>query len=447
MTKTRVNLLTAVNAASVEIDRLSLDDEPYIAIRNVMWMTDDIVMNDGLYPKSENEKGYASMDGRIMPFGHPQVAGEYVVISNLDNKAAATALAKYYGGVHAENVRKSGDGYYADVMINERVARAHKDGGLLLEWVGNAEKYKAEGGQKPGNIHMSTGLLLERKQQQGNSKGKSYSWVATNQSYDHLAILFHEQGAGGDKVSIAVNCDLVINSELPLMQTNEDALKDSYGEKRDLLNAAVKERYATGDNYAYVEDFDNEAAVVCLPDRMFKVRYSMEDGNPILGEEVGDVVSKTEYELKRPGMLANILERFKDAVQWNSKQTTKPVQANETEEEDMSPEEVQAIVDKAIGAVNQSLESVQAENATLKAQVAATEAALAANAESGLASKRAIVAEKLGEVIANSLSGDALEDAVARCSVAAPLVGGFQGNQEEADELAGYSINSHAEAK
>lgn len=438
MTQTRVNLLTAVNAASVEIDRLNLDDEPYIAIRNVMWMTDDIVMNDGLYPKSENEKGYASMDGRIMPFGHPQVAGQYVVISNLDNKAAATALAKYYGGVHAENVRKSGDGYYADVMINERVAKGHKDGGLLLEWVGNAEKYKAEGGDKPSNIHMSTGLLLERKQQQGNSKGKNYSWVATNQSYDHLAILFHEQGAGGDKVSIAVNCDQVINSTLP--EVNEDALKDSYGEMREKLNAAIKERYATADSYAFVEDFDNEAVVICTPTRMFKVRYSLEDGNPILGEEVGDVITKTEYEMKTN----RLKDWFKSLVQWNSKQT-EPVQAIKTEEQDMTPEEVQAIVDKALGAVNQKLESVQAENETLKGEVAAAKTAISANADAALAAKREIVKAKLGEVIANSLTGEALDDAVARCSTAASLAAGFQGNQDEADELEGYSINSHAQ--
>lgn len=372
-----------------------------------------------------------------MPFGHPQVAGQYVVISNLDNKAAATALAKYYGGVHAENVRKSGDGYYADVMINERVAKAHQDGGLLLSWVGNAEKYKSEGGEKPDNIHMSTGLLLERKQQQGNSKGKSYSWVATNQSYDHLAILFHEQGAGGDKVSIAVNCDSVINSELPAV--NESALDDSYGEQMSLLDAAVKERYATTDTYAFVMDFDREAAIVRAGERVFKVRYSLEDGNPILGEEVGDVVQKTEYEMK-----TNRLKGWlQSLVQWNSKQT-EPVQAIKPEEQDMTPEEVQAIVDKALGAVNQSLESVQAENEVLKGEVAAAKASIAANADAALASKRAIVAEKLGEVIANQLYGEGLDDAVARCSVAAPLVGGLPQLNAADDQWAGYSLNQEA---
>lgn len=448
MTKTRVNLLTAVNASSVEIDRLVMDDEPYAAIRNVRWMTDNIVLNDGLYSKEENEKGYSSMEGRLMPFGHPKVNGEYVAISNIDNQSAAFALGKYYGGVHAQNVKKRGDEYYVDVMVNERAAGAHKDGQALLEWVKNAEAYKAGEGSKPGNIHMSTGLMTNRKEQSGEAKGKKYKWVATNQQYDHLAILFHEPGAGGDDVSIAVNCDMVINSEIPDMQTNESALEDSYGEKRALLSEAVKERFATADQYAYVEDFNDEAAIVCTPESTFKVRYAMEDGNPILGEVVGDVVQKVEYELKSRTMLGNLLERFKDVVQWNSKQT-EPVQAPETEENDMTPEEVQAIVAEQLQAVNAKLDSVQAENATLKTELEAAKTSIAANAESALAEKRKVVAEKFGEVVANSLQGEALDEMFAKCQSAAPLVGGFQGNKMDAadDQWKDYSLNAQVEAK
>jgi hypothetical protein len=230
------------------------------------------------------------------------------------------------------------------------------------------------------------------------------------------------------------------------MQTHEDALKDSYGEKRDLLHAAIKERYATGDNYAYVEDFDDEAAVVCTPERMFKVRYSMEDGNPILGEEVGDVVSKTEYELKRPGLLANILSRFKDVVQWNSKQEPEVIKPEETQ--DMKPEELQAALDaqadKLQGAFNEALAALKAEH---KTDLDAVNAKLAVNETAALAGKRAIVAEKLGEVIANSLQGDALDDAVARCSVAAPLVGGLPQTNAADDQWKDHDMNSALEAK
>ena len=229
MKKTRINILSAVNADSIKIERLDIDGEKYAAIKNVRWMTNDIVLNDGLYSSSENAKGYGSMDGRVMPFGHPEVNGQYVAISSLDNADVAVALGKHYGGVHAQNVRQAGEDYFADVMINERVANAHADGVLLLNWVGKAEDYKVNGAAKPDPIQMSTGLMTARVNAKGESRGKSYSWIATQQSYDHLAILFHEQGAGGDEVAIAVNCESVINSVLPTV--NEEVLDDSYGEK------------------------------------------------------------------------------------------------------------------------------------------------------------------------------------------------------------------------
>ena len=171
--KTRVNILSAVNADSIKIERTEIDGEKYAVIKNVLWMKDNIVLNDGLYSSSENAKGYGSMDGRVMPFGHPEVNGQYVAISSLDSADVAVALGKHYGGVHAQNVRQAGEDYFADVMINERVANAHADGVLLLNWVGKAEDYKVNGAAKPDPIQMSTGLMTARVNAKGESRGKS----------------------------------------------------------------------------------------------------------------------------------------------------------------------------------------------------------------------------------------------------------------------------------
>ena len=417
MKKTRINVLTTVNADKIKIARSEIEGEKYVAIKNVLWMADNSVLNGGLYSAAENEKGYASMDGRVMPFGHPMVNGQYVAISNLDSANVAVALGKHYGGVHAQNVRKERSSYFADVMINERVANSHDDGKLLLEWAANAESYNSGNGEKPSNIHMSTGLMTNRIQANGEVNGEKYTWSANDQQYDHLAILFHERGAGGDAVSIAVNCESVINSELII---NEDeALSHSYGDKLSLLSAAVSERFGSPGAYAYVEDFDDEGLVFTTPQGQYRISYHMEDGNPILTGEQKEVTRKTEYIVKNSGWL----ERLKHMLQFNSKIIDQPVQVNE--EVDMTPEEVQAIVTKALEATNASLAAVQAENATLKEDIVKAQAAISANAESGLTEKRAVVAKEHGEVVANALTGDALDAMFAKCQTAASLLGGM----------------------
>ena len=417
MKKTRINVLTTVNADKIKIARSEIEGEKYVAIKNVLWMADNSVLNGGLYSAAENEKGYASMDGRVMPFGHPMVNGQYVAISNLDSANVAVALGKHYGGVHAQNVRKERSSYFADVMINERVANSHDDGKLLLEWAANAESYNYGRGEKPSNIHMSTGLMTNRIQANGEVNGEKYTWSANDQQYDHLAILFHERGAGGDSVSIAVNCESVINSELII--NDDEALKDSYGEKLSILSAAVSERFGSPGAYAYVEDFDDEGLVFTTPQGQYRISYHIEDGNPILTGDQKEVARKTEYIVKNSGWL----ERLKHMLQFNSKIIDQPVQVNE--EVDMTPEEVQAIVTKALEATNASLAAVQAENATLKEDIVKAQAAISANAESGLAEKRAVVAKEHGEVVANALTGDALDAMFAKCQTAASLLGGM----------------------
>jgi len=429
--KTRVNILSAVNADSIKIERTEVAGEKYAVIKNVLWMKDNIVLNDGLYSSSENAKGYSSMDGRVMPFGHPEVNGQYVAISSLDNADVAVALGKHYGGVHAQNVRQAGEEYFADVMINERVAKSHPDGEMLLNWVGKAENYQINGAAKPDPVHMSTGLMTARVNAKGESRGKSYSWIATQQSYDHLAILFHEQGAGGDEVAIAVNCESVINSVLPTV--NEDALDDSYGEKLAILSEAVKERFATSDSYAYVQDFDDRALIYVTPEGTYSIDYHYEGDNPILTGESKPVVVETSYKVKTNSLMAHL----KAMVEYFSTKTKQPVVANVIEEVDMTPEDLQAALDaqaeKISGAFNAKLDAQSEIIASLKSE-------MQANAEAGLKDKRAAVAKVHGEVVANALQGEALDAMFASVQTAAGIVSGAPVTNAK-DEFEGYSLN------
>lgn len=410
----RVNIRATVNAKAIR--REMLNGREHLVVPSFT-LPEEVVMNGGLYPKDEIDKSYASLEGTLAPLGHPQIDGEYV------SAREPAAINAYHIGAWNRNVKKVGKRVSVEKWLDVEFAKNTEGGRQVLAAVDKGQP-----------IHTSTGIFLEREEKEGDG----YEWIARNMVFDHDAILLNQPGAATPEqgVGMLVNKQLVINCQIPEtedMQTNEGALKDSYGEMRDKLNVLVKERYATDDAYAFVEDFDDEAAVVCVPNRMFKVRYSLVDGNPVLGEEVGDVVAKTEYEMKTN----RLKDWFKSLLQWNSKQT-EPVQATETEELDMTPEEVQAIVAEQLQAVNAKLDSVQAENATLKTELDGAKAAIAANADAAVAGKRKVVADKLGEVVANALQGEALEDAYARCQSAAPLVAGFRPNGQEEDELKGY---------
>lgn len=215
----RVNIQTQINADSIQIERKKnyKNGDDYTIIKNHLWMVDEIVLNNGLYSREDNQAGYQSMEGRLFTAGHPKVNGKYVTISNQDNPISNEALAKHYTGATTINVRNEGNRYYEDIEINERIANASSDGRDLMAWTDKAEAYIAGNGEKPDNLHTSTGLLLNQKEEKGESRGKSYSWVAKNQNYDHNAYLLRENGAGGDEISLSVNSE---GDEIDVMTVN-----------------------------------------------------------------------------------------------------------------------------------------------------------------------------------------------------------------------------------
>ena len=103
----------------------------------------------------------------------------------------------------------------------------------------------------------------------------------------------------------------------------------------------------------------------------------------------------------------------------------------------MTPEELQALLDaqaeKISGAFNAKLEAQSEIIASLKTEIQA-------NAESGLKDKRAAVSAVHGEVVANALSGEALDAMFASVQTAAGIVSGSPVANAK-DEFEGYSLN------
>ena len=400
----RVNMRVSVNHAAIRYE--THNGREHMVIPSFT-LPDGVVMNGGMYPHDEIEKSYKSLEGTLAPLSHPQVDGEYVSANK------AEAINAHHIGAWNRNVKRVGNRVSVEKWVDLEFAKTTEGGRKLIEAVNKGDP-----------IHTSTGILLDREM---TPNADGYSWIARDMIFDHDAVLIGETGAAtpADGVGMMVNKTLVINSVVPTVNDDE-ALSQSYGDKLSLLSAAVSERFGSPDAYAYVEDFDDEGLVFSTPQGQYRISYHMEDGNPILTGEQKEVTRKTEYIVKNSGWL----ERLKHMLQFNSKIIDQPVQVNE--EVDMTPEEVQAIHDK-IGALNTALESVQAENATLKADIVKAQAAISANAESGLAEKRAVVAKEHGEVVANALTGDALDAMFAKCHTASNLINGISANS--ADKL------------
>lgn len=397
MKEARVNMRVSVNHATIRYE--THNGREHMVIPSFT-LPDGVVMNGGMYPHDEIEKSYKSLEGTLAPLSHPQVDGDYVAANQ------AEAINAHHIGAWNRNVKRIGNRVALEKWVDIEFAKTTEGGRQLIEAVNNGSP-----------IHTSTGIFLNREM---TPNADGYGWIARDMTFDHDAILLHEVGAATpeDGVGMMVNKTLVINSVVPTVNDDE-ALKDSYGDKLSLLSAAISERFGSPDTYAYVEDFDDEGLVFSTPQGQYRISYHMEDGNPILTGDQKEVTRKTEYIVKNSGWL----ERLKHMLQFNSKIIDQPVQVNE--EVDMTPEEVQAIVTKALEATNASLAAVQAENATLKEDIVKAQAAISANAESGLAEKRAVVAKEHGEVVANALTGDALDAMFAKCQTAASLLGGM----------------------
>lgn len=409
---TRVNVRVAVNASSIR--REQHNGREHIVVPSFT-LPDGVIMNNGLYPKEEIDKAYEGLEGTLAPLSHPMVDGDYV------SARQPEAINAYHVGAWNRNVKRVGNRVAIEKWIDVEFAKNSESGRALLSAIDKGEP-----------IHTSTGIFLDREM---TPNADGYGWIARNMMFDHDAILIGETGAAtpADGVGMMVNKTFVINSAVPVV--NEEVLDDSYGEKMAVLSAAVKERFATVDAYAYVEDFDDRTLIYCTPEGTYKISYHYEGDNPILTGSPEQVERETKYVTKN----VSAIERLRSVLKYFSTKTNQPVvQVNTPEETDMTPEEVQAIVDKAVGAavdaVNQKLDSSEA-------KVKSLQDALQANSDAQLKEKRAAVSAVHGEVVANALSGEALDAMFASVQTAAGIVSGAPVVNGK-DEFEGYSLNT-----
>lgn len=420
MKKLQVNVITVINAAS-NISEQVIDGDDHYVIKNVVPLVDDIVMNSGLYPGSEIKKSYDGLNGNPAPYNHPQVDGAYVSAHNI------RAVNQYHVGSWIENASHDGTKALVDLKINKVIAERSEKGKELLGRV------KALMGNEEGaeSIHVSTGLLLNREQSSGTSKGKKYSWIARNMEWDHLAILppgipgagTPDDGVGifatnsGDIERITVNLSESQQPDDSADHLNKSWLSKlvkymvnrsdlSFSDITDQIRRIIQEEIGE-DRWPYIVAVYDDRAGFEIDGQLYQQSYIIQDDMvKLVGERV-KAVYKTELE---------------------------PVKSTD-EDISMTNEELQVILTNALKPVQEKLDSVNADLTAVKAQNAEMQKALTANAvQEETVMRAAIMAElKLPESAVNALTGDALRETYALTSKAAPIKGGMQGNSSAGD--------------
>jgi hypothetical protein len=432
MSKKRVHILSAVNAANV-----SKSGSTY-TIKDVCGAVDDIVMNSTLYPADQLAAGVASLEGKPAPAGHPKnAAGQYISALN------GEALASAWIGSYAKNARHEGGRTMVDVVVNEAQAKAHPDGAALIERLDAAIN-----GSNADPIHVSTGLMLEPIQANGESRGKKYSRIATNLRYDHLAILLNQKGAGTPEEGVG----MFLNADGAQEEVEEVEVNHQPDDRREvgILRKLMNRLLGNADDPSFDQITDRIRAL--LPDtawprevfaryvvwtdgdgRLWQQDYAVgSDGSVAFTSDPVEVVRQVEY---KPVTNSNEVDPVKDKILAALNAAGIAVAGLDDTQLLAAYNNLvaQPVTDKLNAANTKLAELELAANAAKEAELTALATELAVNTSLKPEDFKAMGLERCKELKANAKG-------------AAPVVTGVVKKDGES-EFAGYSLNSHLEAK
>lgn len=449
MSRICVNVLSVINSAS-NITSEVIDGVEHIVVKDVCPVIDDIVLNGGLYPADEITKGFKSLEGKPMPYGHPKIEGQYVSASNV------RAVNEYHIGAFARNVRKDSDRVLMDMCINRRFAEATDKG---KEVVNRLDDMKAGKDVEP--IGVSTGLGLNKAAGSGTSKGKKYSWIATNQDYDHCAILLHETPAGTPQEGVGI----FVNAQGDQLEIQTAKLADGSNCTRegivnktkffftnassfsfDDISRAIGDKLREGrsdDNWLWPESIWPDTFIYRDDSQYFKQKYLINDDGT--AEFVGDrqeVVRKpVEYEIKTNGANDPMKELIVNALKAAGKPTEgktdaelmdayNQMQADKNKQPEETPEQ-KAAREKAEKEERERANNQSEAPAWFKPfadDLAAVKSGMAVNSDKEKTEKRAAVKAKfqLDDLAVNALDGAALDGLYAQCQSTTGLNGGLR---------------------
>lgn len=459
MKRTRVNVLSAINSSS-NISIETINNVEHYVVQNVCPLYDDCVLNEGLYPTAENDKGYKSLDRVPMPYGHPKVNGNYVTARDVE------AINEHYIGAYSANPRKENGRVLIDMYVNKRFAEGSESGREVIDRLN-----KMMNGEDVEPIGISTGLNLDKLQTNGKApNGKKYKWIAINQQYDHIAILLHEQPAGTPEEGIGV----FVNSDGEKLGVEEVKLIDSanctqegllnkakfffsnsslsFDEIHSALWTALKSVYPK-DDWPYPESVWSDKFIYYTSGKTYQQKYLIDENGEaeLVGDPIEVVRKPTEYEVKTNKETNPMKEIITNALKAKGIETEGKSDAelldaynqmNAEEKKEETPEEKAARekkekekdtatnTDAITAAVNAAIKPLTDKIDTLEGQ-------LNANADKEANAMREAVKAKFGmsDIAVNALSGDPLKELYAQCAPVQGLNGSFHSQQNSSTSV------------
>lgn len=373
----------------------------------------NVVMNGGLYPASEIDQHYTGLEGTLAPLGHPQLNGHFV------SAFSPEGLNVGYVGAWNKNVKKSGNRVYVEKWIDTEVAKRTDDGKRLLERLEALEK-----GEDVPPIHTSVAVFLEELEASEDQKAQGAKWVAKIHAMDHDAILLDEVGAATPEqgVGMMVNADLAT----PLKANSGALVGETYRERERRLEKAAKDKFAPGEKeYAWVADFTDSQAVIILNNGDPKVYGYKSEGGKIVFDDTGTEVQRQSSWVAVVNKLKSFFTPQEQPAPNHKTEGDMPLTTEEKQE--LISEIGKGLAANIADAMNPIKEAITG----LQANQDKLNEALTANSRAEEKAKREAVAKVHGEIVANALSGDALEAMYKTIGDAAPLGANSAQQQKE----------------
>lgn len=409
--KVQVNVTTKVNSQAIR--RESYNGREHLVLPSYT-LPANVVMNEGLYTASEIDSHYQGLEGTLAPLGHPQLNGAFI------SAFSPEGINQGHIGAWNRNVKKSGNRIYLEKWVDTQIANQSEGGRELISRVEAIER-----GEDVPPIHTSVAVFLDQLEPNEQQKATGAKWVAKIHGMDHDAILLHEVGAATPEqgVGLMVNADLAT----PLKANSGALIGESYRDREQRLDRAAKERFAPGENeYAWVADFTDSQVVIIRNGGAAQVYGYTSEGGKITFDETGTPVARQESWVT---VVANkVKSLFNPQGQPATNHQTEGDMPLTTEEKQELITEIgkglAANFAEALKPITDKVDALQANHN----QLAET---LTANSRAEEKSKREAVAAVLGELAANALTGEALDDAFKRLGSSAQLGGNSGQHQQE----------------
>ncbi|ENG6270278.1 hypothetical protein N4219_09730 [Yersinia enterocolitica] len=398
----QVNVTVQVNNASIR--RETYNGRDHIIIPSYT-LPANVIMNKEFYPESEISAHYQGLEGTLAPLGHPTVNGQHV------SAFSPEGINIGHIGAFNRNVKKSGNRVFVEKWVDIEVANRTEGGRELLARVAQIER-----GEDVPPIHTSVAVFRERSEAPDDLKAQGADWIVKIHAMDHDAILLHEVGAATPEqgVGLMVNADLAT----PLQANSGALIGESFRERERRLEKAAKDRFAPGDNdYAWIADFTDSQVVIIKNGGDAQVYGYKSEGGKITFSDTGTAVTRQESWVSIIANKVKSLFTPQDSPATNSNNTEGDMPLTKEEMEQigsMIGEAVATNTEKALKPLSDKVDALQANQKTLSDT-------LTANSRAEEVTKRSEVAKIHGEIVANALSGEALDAMFKSLGKAAPL--------------------------